>query len=185
MAGYLESAAYMLGILSPPAPPEAASSPFSPRAALDFALAELLALAGSSVESAVATLWALAATVLLLRLLTRVQRLQRTLEAGAARATRATREQHRKADLDVSLAELRRTWLEQIRPSFAPGVDDDPYLAPPDLDAMLCRFLDAEHRGGSDPHLVHRAAARLRATAEFRRDYACSQCARNALAISP
>eukprot|EP00931_Biecheleriopsis_adriatica_P055049 TRINITY_DN32471_c0_g1_i1.p1 TRINITY_DN32471_c0_g1~~TRINITY_DN32471_c0_g1_i1.p1 ORF type:complete len:427 (-),score=76.11 TRINITY_DN32471_c0_g1_i1:422-1702(-) len=65
------------------------------------------------------------------------------------------------------LEELRRIWQTDIRPSFAPEIDADPYLSPPDVDKLLMCFLRAEDGD------VGSAAVRLRETAEFRRDYRC------------
>lgn len=66
------------------------------------------------------------------------------------------------------LDELRKLWHEEIRPDFAPDIDKDPFLSPPDVDTMLARFLKAELNQKGD---IASAAARLRATAEWRRDY--------------
>lgn len=68
------------------------------------------------------------------------------------------------------LEELRRIWFDDIRPSFAPEIDRDPYMSPPDVDSLLARFLKSELDRKGD---VASAAARLRETAEWRRDYCC------------
>jgi hypothetical protein len=67
---------------------------------------------------------------------------------------------------------LRRIWLSHIRPDFAPAIDMDPVLSPPDVNSLVKRFLVSErNQGSTDP--VKTAAARLRSTAEWRRDYQC------------
>lgn len=77
---------------------------------------------------------------------------------------------------DRDLDELRKLWLEQIKPRFEPLASADPFLSPPDVDNLLLRFLDAE-RGAPGPkrqsgdEVVQRTAKRLEATAAFRRDY--------------
>eukprot|EP00930_Biecheleria_cincta_P046960 TRINITY_DN32483_c0_g1_i1.p1 TRINITY_DN32483_c0_g1~~TRINITY_DN32483_c0_g1_i1.p1 ORF type:complete len:423 (-),score=53.52 TRINITY_DN32483_c0_g1_i1:360-1628(-) len=66
------------------------------------------------------------------------------------------------------LGELRKIWEEEIRPDFAPDIDRDPFLSPPNVDTMLARFLKAELNQKGD---IASTAARLRETAEWRRDY--------------
>jgi len=89
------------------------------------------------------------------------------------------------ADATLSLVggvdELKRVWLEDIRPDFVPDIDEDPYLSPPDVEKMVGRFLQAEkNQKSKDP--VATAAARLRRTAEFRRDYRVADFHRKGMA---
>ena len=95
------------------------------------------------------------------------------------------------ADEDQQLCELRSMWLEQVRPKFLPGAAADPYLSPPDVDALLLRFLNAERgdrkaerreAAGGTGGLVQRTAARLSATAAFRAEYACTEMHRKGMA---
>lgn len=83
--------------------------------------------------------------------------------------------------VEKGLLELRQLWQERIRPGFAPEIDADPYLSPPDVDTLLLRFLQAERNERSkDP--VSSAAARLQETATFRRDYRCVDFHRRGMA---
>ncbi|CAE8656400.1 unnamed protein product, partial [Polarella glacialis] len=82
---------------------------------------------------------------------------------------------------DKGLAELHKIWLQRIRPDFMPEIEHDPYLTPPDARVMLLRFLRAErNQKSADP--VASAAARLRETAVFRRDYRCVDFHREGMA---
>ena len=80
------------------------------------------------------------------------------------------------SDTTANESLLKHVWFTSIRPDFMPGIADDPILSPSSdeaLDAYLNRFLVAEWQGAAtEQEAVQRAAARLRRTAEFRRDYA-------------
>ena len=86
---------------------------------------------------------------------------------------------------DAELCELRKIWLEQLRPVFLPDAAVDPFLSPPDVNELLVRFLDAERgdRKAERRHgAVQRAAARLKATAAFRAEYASADMHRRGMA---
>lgn len=128
------------------------------------------AAVAASVSSAVA----LAANLLLLALL--AHRL-RNLHAAALESAASRPADANSSAVSAELAELQRMWLHGIRPKFEPQISSDPYLSPPEPASqlrLLSRFLEAE-RAGSPKTLLARSAARLEATAQFRREYACSE----------
>jgi hypothetical protein len=69
---------------------------------------------------------------------------------------------------DQELEALRHEWIHEIRPRYAPAVDEDPFLSPPDVRTLLCKILEAERsqpapKSASDApsDCVARAARRL------------------------
>ena len=56
---------------------------------------------------------------------------------------------------DRDLDELRKLWLEQIKPRFEPLASADPFLSPPDVDNMYMFVVATDRRRTHTPHLVN------------------------------
>ncbi|KAL1512351.1 hypothetical protein AB1Y20_005611 [Prymnesium parvum] len=123
----------------------------------------------------------------LAQLLRRIREAQCQSEGAHSSALCSTGRLSQQAEAATPLvARLRRVWLTEIKPDFLPEVESDPLLSPPSeeaLDRTLSRFVRAEAAAAATAdETLRKAAARLRRTAAFRREYAVRDFYRRGMA---